>query len=165
MEDLACQGGELSIAECKWSAPGPACLAHDADVLVYCGRDADAGALEGSARLLSEDGAPSLTGAGILEVFAAGAWSTVCGVSTGAASVACKAMGFSGAAAAGPAAEKGRGRSAPALGELTCSGSEASVLECSFQLGEDVYCAATEASVVRCAGEGDAAGLRRSAAP
>lgn len=165
MEGLACKGGELSIAECQWSAPGPSCLGHEQDAVIYCGRNSDASSLEGAARLLSDDGAPSLSGAGVLEIFAAGTWSTVCGVSPGAASVACKAMGFSGADTAGPGSDTGHGRSPPALGKLTCSGSEASLLECSFELGEDVFCAETEASVIRCAGEGDATGVRRALAP
>ena len=135
MQDLACQGGELRLAECQWAGPTAACLSHDADSVVYCGRDDDLAGREGSARLLSQDGAPSLAGDGLLEVFVSGAWSPVCGVTAGAATVACKALGFSGAQAV---VEKASGRAAPAVGELSCSGSEASILDCSYQIGEDV---------------------------
>jgi len=34
---------------------------------------------------------------------------------------------------------------------LECQGSETSVLECSFDAGTDVYCAASEAAVLHCA--------------
>ena len=53
----------------------------------------------GSVRLLSGGGAPSIDGVGRLEVFLSGEWAPVCseGFTDGAAAVACKSMGFSGA--------------------------------------------------------------------
>merc|ERR1711997_122805 len=96
----------------------------------------------GSARLLSVDGALSLSGDGIVEVFLHEAWSPVCRISSGAASVLCRALGFPGTTTAVGTAQ---GTMAPVVGDMSCSGSEASVLECSFESGEDVYCAPSEA--------------------
>merc|ERR1719226_477132 len=96
-QNLACAGGELSITECAWSVPSGAGLSHGEDSVVYCG-SATSSTAEGSVRLLSADGAPSLTGDGFAEVFLDGAWSPVCGISSGAASVLCKAAGFTGIA-------------------------------------------------------------------
>ena len=36
-KDLTCGGGELSIAECKWSMPDGACLRHALDSVVFSG--------------------------------------------------------------------------------------------------------------------------------
>merc|ERR1711879_417841 len=109
------------------------------DSVVYCGSSATT-TLEGSVRLLSGDG--------IAEVFLHGGWSPVCGMSSGAASVFCKALGFAGTVTR---IETARSTKAPMLGDLSCSGSETSVLECNFESGEDVYCAPSEASLIRCA--------------
>merc|ERR1712050_592404 len=122
--------GELSITECSWSVPSEAGLSHGEDSVVYCG-SAASGAAEGSVRLLT-DGAPSLSGDGIVEVFLDGAWSTVCGINEGAATVLCKAAGFAGTASG---TETARGTKLPRVGALQCSGSEASVLECTSERG------------------------------
>merc|ERR1712117_406555 len=96
----------------------------------------------------SVDGAPSLSGDGFVELFLDGAWSPVCGISSGAASVLCKAAGFAGTASG---TETARSTKIPRVGDLSCSGSEASVLDCTSERGDDVYCAASEASLVHCA--------------
>ena len=86
-----------------------------------------------------------------MEIFTNGGWSPVCGISHGAVSVVCKALGFAGAGASSEAAPQvGPGLHVPRLGDLRCSGSETSVLDCSFEAGDDVYCAASEASSIRC---------------
>lgn len=163
MQDLRCLGGELAIAECTWSQPGGGCLTHESDSIVYCSRGAArAGPREGAVRLMAEDGAPSLSGAGRPEIFFSEQWSSVCGLSPGAAAVLCRAMGFSGVMPSGASAAvvvpPPRSASVPSLGDLSCSGSEASILDCSFESGEDVYCAASEAASLQCAGEGDTMG-------
>jgi len=145
MQDLVCSGGEMSVTECSWVTPSNA--VHDQDSVIYCG--SSTGTVEGSVRLLSTDGAPSLSADGIVEIFLSGSWSPVCGISSGAESLVCKALGFMGTASG--AVESGHGFSAPRIGGLTCSGTEGSVLECSFESGDDVYCAPSEASIVHCA--------------
>lgn len=148
MQDLACTGDELTLAECAWSAPSGACLAHEADSIVYCG-SSSTGTGEGSVRLLSADGAPSLTGQGALEIFVNEEWSPVCGISPGAQSLACKALGFAGADSSAGSMEVAGGR-IPGVGKLDCKGSETSLLDCSFEAGDDVYCAPAEASTISC---------------
>ena len=114
-------------------------------------------------RILASDGAPSLDGVGRLEMFLAGKWAPVCseGFSDGAAVVACKSMGFSGA----EPAQRGCvdaglcGVEAPHLANVECLGSESSLLACPHVEGDDVYCAPEESVVVHCTGDGDAAGL------
>ena len=157
MKDLQCAGGEFSIDECTWSAPDAACAAHELDSVVFCGKT-DALTGEGTARLLSSDGAPSLSGAGLLQIYHDGVWTPVCGLTPGAASVACKTMGFAGASVSGAAAQSSTNAEIPLLGNLHCDGSESSVTDCSFEQGDDVYCAPSEAAVVSCAGDGDSTG-------
>ena len=103
MKGLVCTGGELSVMDCKWSLPDAACANHVADSLVYCGNTKGASVVpEGSARIMSYDGAPAFDGTGRLEVYPAGAWAPVCrdGFSAGSASVACASMGYEGVVAA-----------------------------------------------------------------
>ena len=147
MSDLTCTGDELTLTECTWSAPSDGCLSHEADSIVFCG--SSAGTSEGSVRLLSAEGAPSLTGQGALEVFLNEAWSPVCGISPGAQALACKALGFAGADSSGGSVGAAGSR-IPRVGSLECGGSEASLLDCSFEANDDVYCAASEASTISC---------------
>merc|ERR1739844_784938 len=140
MGDLACAGGELGLSECAWGAPSTECLTHERDSIVYCG-SSDVTPV-GSVRLLSADGAPSLSQDGLVEIFVNGEWSPVCGISPGAETLVCKALGFAGAAISKEAAPKvGRSVRAPRLGDLRCKGSETSILDCSFEAEVDVYCA------------------------
>ena len=160
MMDLACTGSELSVGECSWSVPDAACSGHALDSVVFCGEAGQPTTPEGAVRILSEDGAPSLSGTGTLEVHIGGAWSPVCGVSPGAAAVACKLMGFAGAgtAAGNKGALSSPATKEPRVGDLDCGGSESSLLECSFREGDDVFCAPAEATLLNCAGEGDTTG-------
>ncbi len=148
MQDLRCKGGELSVTDCSWSSPSAACSGHELDSVVYCGSRGSE-VTEGSARLISSDGASSLSKEGTVEVFMDGKWSSVCGVTPGAASVLCRAMGYAGAAS--NSSRTAKGRSAPEIGELSCKGSEADVRDCSYEAGGDVYCAVSEAAFISCA--------------
>lgn len=163
MRDLRCLGGELLITECAWSSPSLECLGHALDSVVYCsGGTVTAGPHEGAVRLLDEGAAPSLNGMGHVEVFVGGTWSTVCGLSSGAHMVLCRAMGFGGVVpgkASTAALVPPRRTKEPNIGDLDCMGTEASTLDCGFDFGEDVYCAASEAAWVHCAGDGDTTGL------
>ena len=100
MKDLACGGGELDVQDCQWEAADAGCSGHTLDSIVYCGKGAVADHLaEGALRILSHDGSPSIDGEGRLEIFRAGQWAPVCnsGFNAGAAVVACKSMGHTGA--------------------------------------------------------------------
>merc|ERR1712039_835288 len=102
---------------------------------------------------------------GVLEVYVSSAWSPVCGITPGAVTVACKLMGFAGAAAApGGALVAGSAAREPQVGGLDCGGSESNILDCSFQEGDDVFCASAEAAVVHCVGEGDTTGQMKGVA-
>lgn len=168
MRGLECAGGELGVGECSWRPADASCADHAADAVVFCGHAGRSGRpADGSARLLSHDGAPSLDGRGRLEVFVSGAWTPVCatGFAPGSETVACRAMGFAGSSspAARPPCGSAFGRNycgaaAPRLGNLSCSGDEKTLLACAFEEGEDVFCAAEESVVVSCAGDGDAQG-------
>ena len=165
MRGLACRGSELSVSECSWSAPDQACFGHALDAVVFCGEASRSSTPEGAVRLLSNEGAPSLTGTGVLEVYVSSAWAPVCGISPGAVTVACKLMGFAGAAATpGGALLAGSFAREPRVGDLDCGGSESSILDCNFQEGDDVFCAPAEAAVVHCAGEGDTTGQMKGMA-
>ena len=99
MKDLACEGGELQVQDCQWAPPDTSCSDHILDTVVYCGTDGTAGVIkDGSMRILSHDGSPSIDGEGRLEIFKAGDWAPVCssGFTAGAEAVACKSMGFDG---------------------------------------------------------------------
>ena len=160
MESLECTGGELDILSCSYKAPAEKCASHRMDSIVYCGRAGADLLVDGALRLLS-GGAPSIDGVGRLEIFTGGAWSPVCssGFTPGSASVACKAMGFSGAKAStsdcGPV---GCGSVPPQISEMSCSGGEADLLSCAFEEGDDVFCDVSESVVISCVGDGDAQG-------
>jgi len=167
MEGLTCAGGELAATECQWSLPGAACADHSADAVVYCGNAKGADVVpEGSARIVSYDGAPSFDGSGRLEVFAAGAWAPVCrdGFTAGSASLACASMGFEGAVTTKAQSCRGFqgqdycGEVSPRLSSVACVGNEDELLACPHEEGDDVFCAAQESVVVSCAGSGNAQG-------
>lgn len=166
MQGLSCTGGELSVMDCAWSQPDAACASHAADSVVYCGDAKGADVVpEGSARILSYDGAPSFDGSGRLEVFKAGEWAPVCrdGFSAGSASVACASMGFEGVVAAKDSCRGFQGQDycgdvSPRLSNVACAGTEHGLLACPHEEGDDVFCAAQESVVVSCAGSGNTQG-------
>jgi len=168
MQQLVCMGGELEIHSCMWKTPDETCAKHDDDAVVFCGNVPASRLIEeGSSRLIGADGAPSLNGAGRLEIFRATAWSSVCtsGFTRGSAQVACKRMGFSGAAESPVSKtchhfphEDYCGTEPPDLSELSCDGSEGDLLSCTFEEGSDVFCAPAEAVVLHCSGDGDTQG-------
>lgn len=168
MSSLACEGGELDIQECVFSVPDTVCLGHAHDSIVYCGVGGSAtGFQEGTTRLLSFDGSPSIDGTGRLELFHGGAWGPVCksGFTLGSATVACKAMGFAGAqpsagvsSCGGHAANNYCGTLAPQLSEVACSGQEDELLACPHEEFDDVFCAPEESVLLRCSGDGNTQG-------
>lgn len=101
---------------------------------------------------------------GRLDIVYSGSWAPVCssGFSSGSATVACKAMGFSGAELftepLNCKSEQLCGSSAPHVSSVNCAGSEFSLLDCKHENGPDVYCASEEAVVIKCVGNGDASG-------
>lgn len=136
------------------------------DAIVYCtAESAPRVYSEGTLRLVSESGAPSIDGTGRLDMFHGGAWGSVCteGFTPGSATVACKQMGFlSGEVPAGSRGcifnEKDFCSSPPHVADLACTGHEDDIAACPFEGGDDVFCAASEAVILTCLGDGDASG-------
>ena len=148
MQDLVCNGGELSVKDCTWSEPSGA--THEMDSILFCGSSSE-GPVDGSVRLLSPDGAPSLSASGFVEIYLNNHWSPVCGISSGAESLVCRGLGFAGAATGSQPQANPWSLSTPDVGDLICSGGEKSVIDCTFETSDDVYCAPSEASFISCA--------------
>ena len=168
-KDLTCSGGELDLMQCAWAEPTADCQQHGMDSVVYCG-DAGAGVQEGSVRMLTSEGAPSIDGLGRLEMFWKGAWGPVCKDNFAGGGVACKQMGFTGFLDAfGCAAVNGENYCAPVaprISEMSCRGTEVDVAACAFEAGDDVFCAPSEGVALKCAGDGVTQGrLRAPPAP
>jgi len=169
MAGLTCSGSEWSLEECSWTAPDESCLSHAGDAVVYCS-SAEASMPQGAMRLISTDGSASIDGAGRPEVYVQGAWRPICssGVGSGASTVICKSMGFSGAvgSTAKCSSSDACGDVAPGISELACNGHENGVLTCPHEAGDDVFCAPSESIVVACVGNGETQGrLAKEAAP
>lgn len=167
MSNLICDGSELGFQDCSASAPDSSCLDHSFDSVVFCGKEgASTGIAENTVRLLSHDGSPSVDGLGRVEMFHSGSWTPICksGFTNGAASVACKAMGFTGAQPLSDSATcnyDGKdfcGTVAPRISEVSCSGQESGLGACQFEESDNVFCAPQESVVLQCAGAGDSQG-------
>ena len=169
VKSLKCVGTEMSLDECSSEAVDDACLSHGSDAVIFCGANSLTAFPDGKLRLIGATGAPALPKeAGRLEVFlgASQAWAPVCklGFTSGSASVACKQMGYTGAAGfAGCRSKEACGGVAPQLADLACAGSETNVLQCPMSIGNDVFCAPEESVLLSCAGHGDPIG--KPAAP
>ena len=97
MKDLTCEGGEMKVQDCSYAPPDSTCSDHSLDSVVYCGTTGKSGNIEdGTLRIMSHDGSPSIDGEGRLEMFKAGSWAPICSITAGAEMVACKSMGFAG---------------------------------------------------------------------
>ena len=84
-------------ARCKWTAVDESCSGHEMDAVVFCTVATCAGVYaDGTLRLVSHDGNPSINGASMLDMLRAGVWGSMCseGFTSGSAAVACKQMGF-----------------------------------------------------------------------
>jgi len=166
MKDLRCGGGELELSGCKWTAADESCSSHDMDAVVFCTVTTRTGVYaDGTLRLVSHDGSPSINGAGRLDMFRAGVWGSVCseGFTPGSAVVACKQMGFtSGQLLPGATRCVANGKyfcaNPPHVAEVSCAGRELDITSCPFQEGEAVFCSAREAVILDCAGAGETFG-------
>jgi len=166
MKDLQCGGGELELSGCKWTAADESCSSHAMDTVVFCTEATRTGVYaDGSLRLMSHDGSPSIDGTGRLDMFRAGVWGSVCseGFTPGSAMVACKQMGFaSGQLLVGATHCIANGKNycanPPHVSEVSCSGRELEITSCPFEQGEDVFCSASEAVILECVGDGETFG-------
>lgn len=173
MKALQCDGGELQISGCQWIAADQGCSSHEKDAVAFCSMDTASGVYaDGTLRLVSYDGAPSIDGTGRLDMFRAGVWGSVCveGFTQGSAAVACKQMGFTAgelhAEASGCKTQQHLFCAVPPhVSDLSCTGREPDIVSCPFEDGEDVFCAASESVVLQCVGDGDALGRPAKVVP
>ena len=174
LKSLSCAGSEMNVGDCNFEAADAGCADHALDSVVHCGMMNSSPFTDGAVRLVDGSGAPALAlgsqTSGRLEVYLAGSrtWAPIskAGFHTGAATVACKWMGFSGQASFEACKGVECGSIPPHLSELACSGSEANLLECGHAALDDVFCAPEESVIVACIGHGDArGGLAHSHAP
>jgi len=159
MKNLRCRGDEVDINGCEWEQPDGECLKHDADAIVFCSREGDQLFEDGLVRLVASDGAPSLDGKGRLEIARNGVWESVCseGFTHGSALLACRQLGLDGASkpTIAPTCDANGVNfcsSTPGLSRFACTGAEKSLLSCSYDSGEEVFCAKKESVVISCAG-------------
>lgn len=89
-----------------------------------------------------------------------GSWGAVCsqGFNAASAAVACKQMGFTSNAASPASCASVNGVNYcpdtwPTLSGVACKGSEASLVDCVFDAGDEVFCAARESVLLTCAGD------------
>ncbi|XP_041470189.1 deleted in malignant brain tumors 1 protein-like isoform X2 [Lytechinus variegatus] len=121
LDDVSCTGAESSLLECSNSGIG----VHN------CGHYEDAGVICSSPELVRlVDG--SASNEGRVEVYANGGWGTVCDDlwDDTDATVVCQSLGF-GSGTAHSYAYFGEGSGDILLDDVSCTGSEASLLECS----------------------------------
>ncbi|XP_022087751.1 deleted in malignant brain tumors 1 protein-like [Acanthaster planci] len=122
LDDVACLGDEESVLKCQHSGLGN----HN------CGHHEDAGVRCSMAIRLVGGSTPS---EGRVEVFANGYWGTVCDDGWGLtdAQVVCRELGFSSAQEATTSARFGQGTGEILLDDVSCTGSEDRLTDCTHQ--------------------------------
>merc|ERR1711920_356533 len=117
MKDLTCEGGEMKVQDCSYAPPDSTCSDHSLDSVVYCGTTGKSGNIEdGTLRIMSHDGSPSIDGEGRLEMFKAVSWAPICSITAGAEMVACKSMGFAGVKSSSGKARVARSKAKTSVG-------------------------------------------------
>ena len=117
MDDVSCQGDEVSLRECTYDTDTSDC-SHSDDASVEC---------EVMVRLVN--GGASY---GRVEVYYSGQWGSVCDTSwdINDANVVCRQLGFFSASAAPGGAKYGEGSGTIWIDGVNCKGDEASLLQC-----------------------------------
>ena len=117
MDDVSCQGDEVSLLQCPHRGMGNENCGHSEDASVECEvlRLVNGGALYGR-----------------VEIYHSGQWGTVCddGWDINDANVVCHQLGFSRASGAPRGAKYGQGSGTIWMDDVRCKGGEASLLEC-----------------------------------
>ncbi|XP_071483536.1 scavenger receptor cysteine-rich domain-containing protein DMBT1-like [Diadema antillarum] len=141
LDDVSCSGTETSIFDCGNSGIGVNNCGHSEDAGVKC-----------SAAVRLVDGETASEGR--VEVYANGAWGTVCDDSWDItdAGVVCSSLGFPGAEEALSNAAFGQGTGDILLDEVSCSGTETSIFDCGNNGIGINNCGHSEDAGVRCTG-------------
>ncbi|XP_072051705.1 scavenger receptor cysteine-rich domain-containing protein DMBT1-like [Amphiura filiformis] len=125
LDDVACDGSEVSLLQCSHGGIGVHNCRHDEDIAVRC---------QPNVRLVGDS---TVASQGRVEVFYNGVWGTVCDDLWGNfdATVVCRELGFGTDATAVQSTARGFGRGVGPifLDDVRCTGSEASLLQCSHR--------------------------------
>ncbi|XP_035657356.1 scavenger receptor cysteine-rich domain-containing group B protein-like [Branchiostoma floridae] len=119
LDNVACEGSEMSIGDCSHNGWGTHNCGHSEDVGVVCSN---------GIRLVGG----SSSSEGRVEVYHDGQWGTVCddGFDMSDANVVCRQLGHGGAGEVRPGAAFGAGSGQIWLDEVACGGSETSIEHC-----------------------------------
>ncbi|XP_035387466.1 neurotrypsin isoform X2 [Electrophorus electricus] len=149
LDGVHCTGNELSVEDCSHAPWGEHNCDHMEDAGVSCNPYTD-----GEVRLVGAGGPWE----GRLEVYHAREWGTVCddNWTEQHAQVVCQQLGFRGRAEVVPGAAFGEGTGSILLDEVSCEGSEHSLLECDRAEWGCHDCSHGEDVGVRCDREGSA---------
>ncbi|XP_063966830.1 uncharacterized protein LOC129277690 isoform X10 [Lytechinus pictus] len=143
LDSVQCTGRESNILDCVHDGIGTNNCAHSEDAGVICSP------LEEGQVRLADGETPS---EGRVEIVFKGQWGTVCDDAwdTSDATVVCRSLGFTGALEAVSFAGFGQGTGIIVLDNVSCSGSESTLIECANR-GLGVHnCGHSEDAGVRC---------------
>ncbi|NXX78862.1 NETR protein, partial [Urocolius indicus] len=148
LDEVECSGNELSLDQCKKSDWGQQNCDHIEDAGVSCDPFT-----EGTVRLAGGQGPHE----GRVEVYYSGAWGTVCddGWTDLAAQVVCRQLGFSGPATLASEGDYGAGQGFILLDDVSCVGTELSLLDCPHSNWGQHDCSHAEDVGVRCSPKGN----------
>ncbi|KAL5493193.1 hypothetical protein EMCRGX_G014334 [Ephydatia muelleri] len=127
MNNVTCTGSESSLDRCPFNGWGVNNCWHGEDAGVVC-RDL------GQPVVLLRLVGGSTPNSGRVEVQYSGVWGTVCGNywDINDATVVCRQLGYNGTARASTNGEFGQGNGTIWMNNVTCTGSESSLDQCSF---------------------------------
>ncbi|XP_030840612.1 deleted in malignant brain tumors 1 protein-like isoform X2 [Strongylocentrotus purpuratus] len=153
LDNLACDGTEFSLFQCRHSGVGTHNCGHSEDAGVVCTDPAmptstPGNATDGEVRLVQGESIYE----GRVEIYFDDAWGTVCDDMWDIqdAQVVCRQLGFGPAMDATPMAQFGRGTGAIMLDNVACQGSEEMLMQCTHS-GVTVHnCGHSEDAGVRC---------------
>ncbi|XP_063962816.1 deleted in malignant brain tumors 1 protein-like isoform X2 [Lytechinus pictus] len=123
LDNVECDGDEASIADCPHNGIGVHNCGHQEDAGVVCSRATGEVRLVGSSR----------QNEGRVEILVNGRWGTVCDDlwDLRDANVICRQLGYGDAISAPQSAFFGAGRGDILLDDVSCTGSEGDILDCS----------------------------------
>ncbi|KAM6326881.1 LOW QUALITY PROTEIN: scavenger receptor cysteine-rich domain-containing protein DMBT1-like [Alca torda] len=143
LDDVNCTGAEVALSQCRARPWGESNCDHREDASVVCLGPAQLRLVNGSSRC-----------SGRVEVLHNQLWGTVCGNGwdLSDAEVVCRQLGCGAALSAPVSARFGPGSNHIWLGDVECTGAEATLSECRSRMGEPINCHHGEDAGVVCSG-------------